>query len=240
MLLDAEGIFWTPSSSQTISDAPFVLKEAPDCLSFALCTGSQSGWEISHKVGHAVAHLITHHLSLSTESPYDAFAQAALSAREFLLAQFHPDEEWWPSSTALGGVIRDNRAWISWIGSETAWHFRDGHLLAATKAHTLGNAILAVEPRPELPPMMATIPFRLIHSEQTLDTNHIETILSPWHLISGDTLILTTAKLTQHLDLQHVAQQLEGKSASQIAQMLMAMLPENEKHYGAAAIVIRV
>jgi hypothetical protein len=240
MIFDTAGIFWTHPFSQKTPDAPFALKEDSDRLLFALCIGSLSGWEISHEVGHAVAHHITHHLSLSTESPYDAFAQAALSARELLLSQFHPDEEWWPSSTALGGVIRDNRAYISWIGSETAWHFRDGLLLAATTAHTLGNAILTVWPHSELLPMIAAIPSRLIHSEQMLDASHIETISSSWHLISGDTLIFTTAKLIQHLNPQQVAQQLEGKEASQIAQLLLAMLPADENLYGAAAMVIRV
>jgi hypothetical protein len=160
---------------------------------------------------------------------------------KLLRTQFPYDDVCAPGCTLLGGVIRDNRAWIAWLGTETAWHFRHANLIAATIPHTFGNALATMGQllHPNIA-AMANIAHRALHSENELDISQIEMLESPWTLASGDTLIFATLDMTKHLIPQQVAQQIEGKDASQIAQSLLEMLPANENHYGAAAIVIRI
>ena len=246
MILESAGIFWTPPTSHLTYEvvAPFVLEEDLDRLSFAIGMGTETGFECSYRVAHLATHHFVQALQDDSLIPNMAFAQAGRAADSILRAQFPYDNDSAPGCTLISGLIQNDQAWIAWIawiGSETAWHFRHASLIASTLPHTLGNAIKAAYPDQDMGVNpLAHAAHRAFYSQNVLDVSQIETLESPWTLLPGDTLIFTTQELTRHLVPQQVAQQLEGKDASQIAQLLLAMLPENEKHYGAAAIVIRV
>jgi hypothetical protein len=180
-------------------------------------------------------------LHSDTQTPNEAFVQAARSTNEFLREQIPYADEWGSGCTVLGGLIENDQAWISWFGSESAWHFRHASLIAATTPHTFGNAMAAAgHPLHPDNAAMEYVAYRALRSDEDPYVSYIETLEPPWTLLSGDILIFVTVDVIKHLNPQQVAQHLEGKNASQIAQMLMNVLPEGKNHVGAAAIVIRV
>jgi hypothetical protein len=243
MILESAGIFWTPLFLHPTYEyvAPFAFKEDSDRLSFAIGLGSITGFDTNYSMSHILMRHLVQVLSSDPQAPNKALTQGVRSVDKLLRAQFPYDDVCAPGCTLLDGVIQDNQVWIAWLGTETAWHFRHASLIAATIPHTFGNALAAIgQPLHPNIAAMANIAHRALRSENELDISQIEMLESPWTLASGDTLIFASLDMIKHLNPQQVAQQLEGKDASRIAHALIAMLPEGENHYGAAAIVIRV
>ncbi len=238
------GAFWKYDDIFTSTDdSPYVFQSCDESqLAITLGIGSETGFDTSYHISHIVGKHMAQYICQTQISTPESLEKAFLSAREYLTSKYPIDGIFnVASSTILCVLVENNEASIGWLGNEQAYLIRDGQIAQRTQGHTIAQQQLG-KLAPEMRQMYARFPMRYLSVDEK-DTEQLPELLNfPWHLLTGDRIVLITQRLLEGIAEETMPDLIRGKIASDAAQALVrgAIKITDQYHWGIAAAVIEV
>ena len=251
MKLEAFGSVWTPSKARGLinpQDAYAIASLDGGGLAVALGVGCFTGFDSSFNeiTGIAVRNAAAY-LSQSNAAPHMRIKEAISHAQARLVANYWKNDgeifDGEEGSTLICALVKENRAYIGWIGSDEAFLVRGDKIINRTEGHTMYKEQYQVW-NSFMQKFGRHVSSRGLTSKPLDDKCElaIEFNSEAWLLMAGDLIVFASHHLLNNIEVEDIPRLVKDKTPDQAVKGLIDTTKgkELDRQWGVGAVVVQV